>query len=90
MDNKHFDIDVDNCFYLTNQEIISGNIKLTPEDAEFYRKYLSSLSNELEERKKRLKEGYEKTKEKQRKIHEEYEEINKILEAKHLLKEFSN
>jgi hypothetical protein len=30
---KNFDYDVDNCFLLTNEEFLAGNIVLTEEDA---------------------------------------------------------
>ena len=49
LDEKNFDYDVDNCFLLTNEELLAGNIVLTEEDAIWYRKYLKKLELKTDE-----------------------------------------
>lgn len=75
MDQKHFDDDVDNCFLLTNEEILAGNLILNSEDAEYHQKYLISLKAQFDEISIKRKNSYQQTKEKTELIRREYKNI---------------
>lgn len=74
LDQTKFDVDVDNCIYLTNEDIESNELK--EEDRMFFKKYLKDLVLKKDEVSQKRREGYFKTKEKAESIQKEYQSID--------------
>lgn len=76
LDEKNFDFDIDNCFLLTNEELIAGNIVLDDEDFNWYRKYLKKLEQKRDSVTLKRKQNYYKMIARQKEITSEYHQLN--------------